>query len=160
MSIYLEPGGFLGIDPGVAGGIAAITNDSEGAERNVSKFSLKDKTEADIVQWLWQLNGGHNSEYVAVIEFVHSSPQMGVRSAFTFGRSYGFLRGCLSSLGFPYVEVRPQAWQKAMGCLTKGVKNVSKAKAQQLYPGENVTHATADALLLATYCRRHHKDLF
>jgi hypothetical protein len=97
---------------------------------------------------------------VAVIEFVHSSPQMGVKSAFTFGRSYGFLRGCLSSLGFPYVEVRPQAWQKAMGCLSGGDKNKTKALAQQLYPGEKVTHGVADALLLATFCRRHHKDLF
>jgi Holliday junction resolvasome RuvABC endonuclease subunit len=158
--VILEPAGFIGIDPGVQGGIAVLYIDEDGNERHVTKLPLKDKTEADVSKWLWDLCEGRNSEFVAVIEFVHSSPQMGVKSAFTFGRSYGFLRGCLSSLGFPYVEVRPQAWQKAMGCLTKGDKNVSKAKAQQLYPGEKVTHATADALLLATYARRHHKDLF
>jgi Holliday junction resolvasome RuvABC endonuclease subunit len=158
--VYLEPGGFIGIDPGVQGGIAAIVINDAGEAYCVQKFPLKDKTEADISQWLWGLNDGANDMYVAVIEKVSSSPQMGVVSAFTFGRSYGFLRGCLSSLGFPYVEVRPQAWQKAMGCLSKGQKNVTKARAQQLYPGEKVTHATADAMLLATYCRRHHKDLF
>jgi hypothetical protein len=158
--MLLEPGGFIGIDPGVQGGIACVWINVEEAIRHVEKFPLKDKTEADISGWLWRLCDGRNSEFVAVIELVHSSPQMGVKSAFTFGRSYGFLRGCLSSLGIPYVEVRPQAWQKAMGCLSKGQKNVTKAKAQQLYPGEKVTHATADSLLLATYCRRHHKDLF
>jgi Holliday junction resolvasome RuvABC endonuclease subunit len=126
----------------------------------VQKFPLKDKTEADISQWLWGLNEGTNDRYAAVIEKVSSSPQMGVVSAFTFGRSYGFLRGVLAANAIKYVEVRPQAWQKAMGCLTKGDKNVTKALAQQLYPGEKITHATADALLLATYCRRHHKDLF
>lgn len=34
--------------------------------------------------------------------------------------------------------------------------NVTKAKAQELFPKEKVTHATADALLLATYCKRTH----
>jgi hypothetical protein len=144
---------FYGIDPGVGGGMAFVTADGEG----VSKLKLKDATERDIALWLSRFN---IDQTCAVIEKVASSPQMGVVSAFTFGRSYGFLRGVLSALAIPYVEVRPQAWQKAMGCLTKGDKNVSKAKAQQLYPGEKVTHATADALLLATYARRHHKDLF
>jgi len=158
--MYMEPGGFIGIDPGVQGGIAVLWEDGERKVHCVEKLALKDKTEADISSWVWGLADGVNDQFVVVIESVHSSPQMGVKSAFTFGRSYGFLRGVLSALGYPYVEVRPQAWQKAMGCLTKGQKNVTKALAQQLYPGEKVTHATADALLLATYARRHHKDLF
>lgn len=150
---------YIGIDPGVGGGMAWVL--PGGMAPDVGKVGLKDKTEADIVTWMKVLCAdeyGHG--LYAVIEKVSSSPQMGVVSSFTFGRSYGFLRGVLSALAIPYVEVRPQAWQKAMGCLTKGDKNVTKALAQQLYPGERVTHATADALLLATYCRRHHKDLF
>lgn len=149
---------FIGIDPGVGGGMAWLR--PGGMAPDVGKVGLKDKTEADIASWLRVLPDDYGEGVFAVIEKVSSSPQMGVVSAFTFGRSYGFLRGLLTAEGFPYVEVRPQAWQKAMGCLTKGDKNVSKAKAQQLYPGEKITHATADALLLATYCRRHHKDLF
>lgn len=148
---------FFGIDPGVGGGIGYVETVRDDHQTAVGKFSMKDKTEAEI---FWFINNTIAGEACAVIEKVSSSPQMGVVSAFTFGRSYGFLRGVLSALAIPYVEVRPQAWQKAMGCLTKGDKNVSKAKAQQLYPGEKITHATADALLLATYCRRHHKDLF
>lgn len=144
---------FFGIDPGVGGGMVFI----DAVDDDVASMKLKDATERDIALWLSNWNFDKSC---AVIEKVSSSPQMGVVSAFTFGRSYGFLRGVLSALAIPYVEVRPQAWQKAMGCLTKGDKNVSKAKAQQLYPGEKITHATADALLLATYCRRHHKDLF
>jgi hypothetical protein len=68
------------------------------------------------------------------------------------GTNYGFLRGMLIACGVPFDEAAPHKWQKAMGCLTHGDKNVSKAKAQQLYPGLKVTHATADALLIASYC--------
>jgi hypothetical protein len=41
-----------------------------------------------------------------------------------------------------------------MRCLTKGDKNVSKARAQELFPALKITHATADALLIAEYGRR------
>jgi hypothetical protein len=147
---------FFGIDPGVGGAIAALPSISE-FKYAFPRLKLKDATERDVAEWLVAQN---ISTSFAVIESVHSSPQMGVRSAFTFGRSYGFLRGVLAALAIPYVEVRPQKWQKAMECMTGGDKKVSKAKAQQLYPGEKVTHADADAMLLATYCRKHHEDLF
>jgi len=41
-----------------------------------------------------------------------------------------------------------------MGCLTKGDKNVSKRRAQELFPALKVTHAIADALLIAEFARR------
>ena len=60
----------------------------------------------------------------------------------------------LCAATIPYEEVTPQKWQKALGCRTGGDKNVSKARAQALFPLQNITHAIADALLLAEYCRR------
>lgn len=147
---------YIGIDPGASGGLGWVNDE----EDEFGKESFAKMTEREIALLIKDLTYISSETPCAVIELVHSSPQMGVKSAFTFGRSYGFLRGVLASHMIAYVEVRPQAWQKAMGCLTKGDKNVTKALAQQLYPGEKVTHATADALLLATYARRHHKDLF
>jgi hypothetical protein len=41
-----------------------------------------------------------------------------------------------------------------MQCLTKGDKNVSKAAAQRLWPKLKITHANADALLIAEYGRQ------
>jgi hypothetical protein len=79
---------------------------------------------------------------------------MGVKSAFTFGNGYGHLEMALTAAGIPFERVRPQKWQQAMGCMTKGDKNVSKRRAQELYPQLKVTHATADALLIATYGTR------
>ena len=79
---------------------------------------------------------------------------MGVKSAFTFGEGFGWLCMALTAAGIPWRTVRPQAWQKELGCLTKGDKNVSKRKAQALFPELTITHATADALLIAEWLRR------
>ncbi|MEK0326404.1 MAG: hypothetical protein QQN63_11940 [Nitrosopumilus sp.] len=38
-------------------------------------------------------------------------------------------------------------------------KNRLKAKAQQLFPSKNITLATADALLIAEFCRRKHEGI-
>ena len=137
---------FLGIDPGQSGGIAFV------GEGLLLAFSMPN-TERD----LWGLMGGrerYGGDVFAVIERVHSMPKQGVASSFKFGQSYGFLRGCLIASGIPFEEVTPQVWQREMGCLSKGDKNVTKARAQQLFPALKITHATADALLLAAYAQR------
>lgn len=141
---------YLGIDPGVCGGVAVIASTST----VLSSFKFKDATEADIAEVFRQ----YDDATFAMIERVSSSPQMGVVSAFTFGRSYGFLRGMLIAHGIAFEEVSPVKWQTAMGCRTGGNKNISKAKAQQLFPGVKVTHANADALLLAEHCRRTRRE--
>lgn len=154
---------YIGIDPGLSGGIAyiAVHNaytiklpEIEGLEApSITTVALKmPDTEADTAEFFKQIT--INKEVKALIEKVHSMPKQGVTSSFTFGRNYGFLRGCLISHGISFDEVQPAIWQKTLGCLTKGDKNVSKAKAQQLFPELKVTHATADALLIAEYLRR------
>jgi crossover junction endodeoxyribonuclease RuvC len=81
-------------------------------------------------------------------------PKQGVTSAFTFGKGYGALLMALTAAGIPFETVTPQRWQKALGCLSKGDKNVTKRKAQQLWPHITWTHNTADAALIAEYGRR------
>jgi hypothetical protein len=85
------------------------------------------------------------------IEKVGAMPKQGVSSTFKFGRGYGFLRGCITALALPWNEVAPGVWQRKLGCLSGGDKNVTKSRAQQLYPHLRITHATADALLIASY---------
>jgi hypothetical protein len=95
---------------------------------------------------------------------------------FNFGFGAGFIHGVLSAYEVPVVEVRPQAWQKALALgsrehakAEKGQmltpaekkamaarnaaykndwKNKLKAEAQRRYPALNVTLKTADALLI------------
>jgi hypothetical protein len=139
----------IGVDPGANGGIAWITSDGKAC---VEKMP-------DTLQDLWELVESIGFEapdftpyqIKAYIEQVSSSPQMGVVSAFSFGRGYGNLEMALTAAGISFERVRPQVWQKALGCMTKGDKNVSKRKAQELFPDRKITHATADALLIAHY---------
>ena len=136
---------YLGIDPGANGGIAWITDGKACAEKMPD--TLKD---------LWELIRDIKSigDCTAVIEQVHSSPQMGVKSAFTFGNGFGHLEMALTAAAIPFDRVRPQVWQKALGCLTKGDKNITKQKAQEMFPIVKITHAIADALLIAEYNRK------
>jgi Holliday junction resolvasome RuvABC endonuclease subunit len=145
----------IGIDPGQSGGIAWI---DEKGRACVEKMPV---TLADLWELMQSITEGfvafrasNSLMFKAYIEHVHSSPQMGVKSAFTFGNGYGHLEMALTAAGIPFERVRPQKWQQAMGCMTKGDKNVSKRRAQELYPQIKVTHATADALLIATYGTR------
>jgi hypothetical protein len=138
---------FIGIDPGQSGGIA-ITRLGGYAEA----FKMPD-TEADTAELLRDLKERADFALCA-IESVHSMPKQGVASSFKFGRSYGFLRGLLIGLQIPFEEITPQVWQKEMNCRTGGDKNVSKSKAQQLWPNLKITHALADALLIAEALRR------
>jgi hypothetical protein len=112
----------------------------------------------DTLQDLWEvivsisLEAGTGGIGVkAYIEQVASSPQMGVVSAFSFGRGYGNLEMALTAAGIPFERVRPQEWQKHMKCMSGGDKNVTKRRAQELFPSLKITHATADALLIAQY---------
>ena len=139
----------IGVDPGVNGGIAWIT----GGKPCVEKMP-------DTLKDLWELLRDidiASEEYChAYIEQVHSSPQMGVKSAFTFGNGFGHLEMALTAAGIPFTRIRPQVWQKELGCLTKGDKNVTKRKAQELFPSMKVNHYIADALLIAKYGIKQH----
>ena len=72
---------------------------------------------------------------------------------FSFGQGYGFLRGLLTAYRIPFQTVSPSTWQKALGCLTKGDKSVTRRKAQEMFPSVEVTNRNADALLLAWYAK-------
>jgi crossover junction endodeoxyribonuclease RuvC len=141
---------FIGIDPGKSGAIAFLDNSGEWW------FIKASETVRDICDAIDDALRDGDKPF-AHIEKVHSSPQMGVKSAFTFGESFGMLKALLVAKGVPFDEVRPQKWQKDMGCLTKGDKNVTKRRAQELFPdgsNQNITHANADALLIAENARR------
>lgn len=157
-----QPKGFpmlyIGIDPGVSGGIAIIDQDSH----PVSVLSMPD-TEHDT--WLAIKAIDENGE--AIIEQLGGMPRgedgkakQSPTTMLTMGRNYGGLRMALVARGIRFDEVLPVRWQKLFGLIkhpgeTKTAKkNRHKAKAQQLFPAVKVTHAIADALLLAEYLRR------
>lgn len=142
---------FMGVDPGKSGCIVLIHGTGEWA----AELSLE-STLTDIGTMLRMYR---RSITFALIEQVHSGifgsqGKMGVRSSFTFGDSFGSIRGMVTVCNIRHEYIQPQKWQQEMNCRTHGDKNVSKAKAQQLFPSVKVTHRNADALLIAELARR------
>ncbi len=155
----------IGLDPGKNGGIAVL--DAAGALVLVSKMPETEKDLLDLLndREVFGIPEYRHDHRRAILERVSASPRMGTVSAFTFGKGYGRLRMALVASNIPFNEVTPNVWQKALGVQVhsgsrdvrdapSGKKNAHKAKAQQLFPSTKVTHAIADALLIAEYCRR------
>ncbi len=154
----------FGIDPGCSGGIAAIWG---AAPCEVHHLSVSDRSPWDWIQNILLHTVGRNfspGDAFAVIEknsgYVGGAGNPG-SAMFKFGRSAGLLTGFLIAAGIPYEEITPQVWQKALGLPSKKLdekkgqfKNRLKQKAEQLFPQVKVTLATADALLIAEFCRR------
>jgi crossover junction endodeoxyribonuclease RuvC len=135
----------LGIDPGKSGGFALVT------DTGAVVYAFDKHTPTDIVQILKLVAPNIKMAY---LEQVSAMPKQGVCSVFTFGQNYGWWQGVLTALGIRIERVTPQKWQAYMKCRTGGDKNVSKARAQELFPEEKITHAVADALLIGEYGRR------
>lgn len=139
---------YIGIDPGNSGALA-IREDLKLPEYfKFDKLSMKDVS--DIFEGIASKVG----EKFAMLEKVHAFPGQGVVSVATFIGHARMLEAFLVAFKIPYELVPPQTWQKVIGCMTHGDKNVSKAKAQGLFPTLKITHANADALLIMDYCYR------
>ena len=141
---------YIGIDPGQGGGIAWISHDGKTA---AAKF-----TEYRIIHDLFAMITTLRTPSRIVIEHVHAMPKQGVSSTFKFGANYGWWKGFLMAFGRQWQDVEPRVWQKHLGCLTGGKKNVTKAFAARLVAESGssvrVTHAVADAICLAEYARQ------
>lgn len=129
---------FVGIDPGKTGAIAILE------EGYVTLHKIP-----DTYGELWRLVPKETS--FIVYEKVHSSPQQGPASAFTFGRMFGWVEAVAADVDVAYA-VTPQQWQTALDCRTGGDKHISLEKAKKLFPDQKgITLKNADALLLAYY---------
>ena len=146
---------FIGIDPGIKGGIAFIYNDTYHATPTPSTVS-------EMANELITLkNMGPTLPMYCAIELVHSFPGQGVASTFKFGMNYGQWLGILATLKIPYIQVTPHKWMKWHGSMPKDKKdrkNHIKHLAQQRFPEADITLATADAMLIANYMRETNKE--
>lgn len=138
---------FLGIDNGASGGIAVINIDG-----TIYRVDPMPATDAEIYAVLKAVEW--KNPVFAMLERAQSFPKMGVVGAFNYGRGYGAIQMALHAAGIPFDIVQPLKWQTVLSCRTGGDKNISKRRAEQLFPGQKITHAIADALLIAEYGRR------
>lgn len=155
---------YLGIDPGASGGLAVL----EGDGRVILASPMPD-TAKDTWERMTEVIGPSHARTFAAIErvggYIQGNPAPG-SAMFRFGFSTGILYGFLIAAMIPYEEVTPQRWQRMMSIAPRfkdearaSFKNRLKNKAQQLFPYQKVTLATADALLIAEYSRRKRRGV-
>jgi hypothetical protein len=148
---------FVGIDPGASGGLAAI--DDEGSV--VMARPLRDLSRWEILEFLRDCK--QYDKTVAFCERVGVHKGEGPLGAFTFGRHAERVEFALQVMRIPFDLVDPKMWQLLAGLAypkqskRTEKKNLGKARAELLYDGQGltITHALADALLIAEACRRN-----
>lgn len=146
---------FLGIDPGLSGGLASIDtvlNRLQTWPMPVIKNGTKKVLNtAELSLWF----NDHFEADAVVIERVHAMPGQGVTSMFNFGYGCGLLEGMATGFSLPVEFVTPQAWQKEFfnGIPQSLGKKRSILFFQQRWPsfGQRVTDGEADAACIALW---------
>lgn len=121
----------IGIDPGKNGAFALVDTETWTlAITDMPKEPGKGGKDAVSPAGVARLFDAARPDHV-FIEDVWSSPQMGVVSAFNFGRNLGILEGACASRAI-LTKVRPQGWKG----LTKTPKdkNEARRRAMQVFP--------------------------
>lgn len=156
----------IGIDPGLSGAIAVVTDDSYFVFDPITlevKSGKKIRHRYNVAAMVAVFKGFilNYGCCEAWLEDVHAMPGQGVSSMFSMGRGLGTYEGIITALGIPLNFVTPQAWKKCMLAGQGKEKDASVYKAQQLFPNaELVTKrgraldGRAEALLIAEFGRR------
>lgn len=153
----------LGIDPGLSGGIATLTEFRTDVMPEIKAYPMP-PTEADVAQYIaayaaFKASPEFATAYIEDVPWIVAGPKQNAASRAKLHRNVGVLHGILLAFGVRIVKVRPQDWQTALHLGQRGQrtqtqwKNHLKAEAQRRFPTLNVTLATADALLILEYGR-------
>ena len=124
---------YIGIDPGISGGIAVIN------EKNEIK-AYKCPRSSDDMALLFQVCMGNTppTKIRLVMERVWARPNNASSRAFTYGVNYGQWLGIAASLEVKTYTELPNNWMKWFGCpkgmISRDRKNWLKDKAKELYP--------------------------
>lgn len=164
---------FLGLDPGLGGGLAAITLGGLVTTKTPD-------TEKDLWEWIDAWNcvcyDGVKAKIFAVIEKQEPRPtkwfdketkkwrQSVLKSTCLLYGSYMSLRAMITAASITLLEdCPPKRWQTTLqissrkkGESTWHWKSRLRQRAEQANPETKITMQTADAVLLAEYCRLIH----
>ena len=157
---------FIGIDPGLQGGIATIEG-SIVVTRVMPVINSKKKTVNHFA--LTQIFSAFTlpTKAYTLLEDQHSFPKQGVTSTCSLCFGFGALKQCLVDFGVPHEVIPAKDWQKEFGI--SGRKGNTKAQAlqicQSLFPDLNLLaterskkphEGIVDAVLIAEFARRRY----
>lgn len=147
----------MGLDPGVSG--AASVLNIKGDPIFVSPFR-PDMTETDAVNNVQLAVNALRKEGGNICYFEKTGFRRGDggKGAWTFGFINGLCRGALLALKVEVRLVPPTIWMMRLNCLTGGNKEVSRRRAQQIFPSmfpkgmfKYQADNIADSLLISRY---------
>jgi hypothetical protein len=98
---------YVGIDIGADGGMAILNEDIDDSVI-YSLTSFKDGGLKKYIQIITEYM--KRFDLIICIEQVHSMPNQGVKSVFSFGQRLGEVEGMLQTLGLEYNFVSPRSW--------------------------------------------------
>lgn len=169
---------FIGIDPGLKGGIAVIKEDGSLeltpmptiGEKEYDIFELKRilrEAACGLLPEKTTLEASH-SKSLLVFERQHALPGQGLTSSLKTGIGYGILLGLVAGLEIPHEVVWAKAWQKVLfvGLPPEyDTKVKSEIVAKRLFPSADFRKSTrarkssdglTDAACLAYYAKLNH----
>ena len=151
---------FIGIDPGMNGGISFIKPEMDSDYVKAVRCPKTAHEMARLLEVGMASNGTNAKDTILFIEHVWSFPGDGRVSAFRFGYNYGLWKGLCASQEIDIYNVAPRKWQGSFDIPDKTSgrerKRWLKEHAESLYPNIKITFNTADAILIASYA----KDLY
>lgn len=162
---------FVGVDPGLTGGLALLNHDASRVKTwpmPVTWITTGGRKRREIhllelSQLVEDIVSSYDDGFIVTIEQVSSSPNMGVVSAFNFGAAYMAVKACFafhSMVEENRVIVQgavPAAWKRVMRLTAD--KDLCRARARQLWPRAykefelTKDDGRAEAALLAEYGR-------
>ena len=150
---------FIGIDPGLTGGMAALLRDETCVYQRTPTEWVQHATGrrrhyriAAMREWLAKLG----DDCFATIEQQHVHHGNGLVSAGTIMYGYGVWIGLAAGMSIPYQTIMPRTWKASFGGLLSADKKASITLAHELFPALNgklsmTDDGIAEALLLAYY---------
>ena len=146
---------FIGIDPGMNGGVAFIKPEMQNDYTTVVRCP---KTTAEMALALGAGMGTTApSDIVLFIEHVWAFPGDGKVSAFRFGYNYGLWKGISAAFELDVYNIQPRKWQgiydMPANMQPRVRKKWLKELAESLFPNIKITYNVSDAVLIANYAK-------
>ena len=149
----------VGIDPGVSGAICILRNGkvTMTCDMPIMVDGTKSKRQVNAAELANILIDEKIGEHDKIIlESVSAMPGQGVTGMFSFGQSFGVIKGVCAALKLPLHLVRPVKWKKHFNLLNSE-KDASRTKVIEMFPyissevSKKKDANKADAILIAKY---------
>lgn len=155
---------YIGIDPGLGGGITIIDENAKIIEKHIMPVISKQLRDYDIYKIYNMLHP--YAGQIAGLEKSQVHPVSGKRACFMNGYGFGVLQTCLRILNISYMLVPPLVWMKVIlhgikhtdekGSIRWAITNYPQENWRASPTGEKIHDGLTDSCAIAAYTRLLH----